>query len=287
MPKCKIYLLVTALAVTSSLARGADRPDEIPFKLAQGFGIVIRGDIASMRDMSLLLDTGAVPSVINKRVASQLGIRGAPGSLTLLSKDSLAEYATVSEVRFGWIRPVGLTMVVVDLARLEKLVGTRIDAIIGLDTLIGQDFTIDYKHRKITRGLSGVARHVLPVEIHSLGGAPYWVLPISLGGEAFRVLLDTGANDVVLFADHAPKSVKAVKSGTTAHESAAGEGKAVALPPVTLVLNGATFKNQLAVAIGDPPGAFREFDGVLGPTALGITRIELDWERKCLRWDTQ
>jgi predicted aspartyl protease len=287
MPKCKIYLLVTALAVTSSLARGADKPDEIPFKLAQGFGIVIRGDIASMRDMSLLLDTGAVPSVINQRVASQLGISGAPGSLTLLSKDSQAEYATVSEVRFGWIRPVGLTMVVVDLARLEQLLGTRIDAIIGLDTLVGQDFTIDYKHRKITRGFSGLARHVLPVEIHSLGGAPYWVLPISLGGEAFRVLLDTGANDVALFAGHAPKSVRAVKSGTIAHESAAGEGNAIALPPMTLVLKGATFKNQLAVAIGEPPGAFREFDGVLGPTALGITRIELDWERKCLRWDKQ
>jgi predicted aspartyl protease len=287
MPKCKICFLITALVVTSALARGVDRPDEIPFKLIQGFGIVVRGEIGSMRDMSFLLDTGAVPSAISQRAASQMGISGALGSLTLLSKDSQAEYATVNEVRFGWIRAVRLPMVVVDLTRLEQLLGTRIDAIIGLDALAGQDISIDYKHRKITRGLSGRARHVLPVETRSVAGAPYWVLSISLEGEAFHVLLDTGANDVALFAGHAPKSVRAVKSGTIAHESAAGEGKAIALPPMTLVLSGATFKNQLAVAVGEPPGAFREFDGVLGPTALGITRIELDWERKCLRWDTQ
>ena len=287
MPKCKICFLITALVVTSTLARGADGPDEIPFKLAQGFGIVIRGDIGSMRDMSFLLDTGAVPSAISQRAASQMGISGALGPLTLLNKGSQAEYATVNEVRFGWIRAVRLPMMVVDLARLEQLLGTRIDAIIGLDALAGQDLAIDYKHRKITRGLSGRARHVLPAETRSLGGAPYWVLPISLGGETFRMLLDTGANDVALFAGHAPKSIRAVKSGTIAHESAAGEGKAITLPPMTLVLSGTTFKNQLAVAVGEPPGAFREFDGVLGPTALGITRIELDWERKCLRWDTQ
>jgi hypothetical protein len=216
-----------------------------------------------------------------------MGISGALGSLTLLSKDSQAEYATVNEVRFGWIRAVRLPMVMVDLTRLEQLLGTRIDAIIGLDALAGQDISIDYKHRKITRGLSGRARHVLPVETRSVAGAPYWVVPISLGGQVFRMLLDTGANDVALFAGPAPKSIRAVKSETIAHESAAGEDKEIALPPMTLVLSGTAFKNQLAVAVGEPPGAFREFDGVLGPTALGITRIELDWERKCLRWDTQ
>jgi predicted aspartyl protease len=287
MSNCKICLLVTALLVTSTLAKGADTPGEIPLKLAQGFGIVIRGEMGSMRDMNFLLDTGAVPSVIGQRAASQMGIRGARGSLTLLNKDSQAEYVTVEEVQLGWIRAVRLPMVVVDLAHLEQRLGTRIDAIIGLDIFVGEDISIDYKHRKITRGLSGVARHAVTAETFSASGAPYWVLPISLGGEAFRVLLDTGANDVGLFAPRAPKMFKHVRSETIAHESAAGEEKAIALPPMTLVLSDSKFKNQLAVVIGEPPGAFREIDGVLGPTALGITRIELDWEQKCLRWDTR
>ncbi len=59
------------------------------------------------------------------------------------------------------------------------------------------------------------------------------------------------------------------------------------MPPMILVLNDGKFKNQVAVIVGEAPGALREIDGVLGPTVLGITRIELDWEQKCLRWDTQ
>jgi hypothetical protein len=177
-------------------------------------------------------------------------------------------------------------MVVVDLAHLEQRLGTRIDAIIGLDLFVGQNISIDYKHRTITRGLSGLARHSINVETFSAAGAPYWVVPISLGGATFRVLLDTGANDVALFAPRASTLFRRVSNQMMAHESAAGDQNATTLPPMTLVLSDAKFKNQSAVVVGEAPGALREIDGVLGPTALGITRIELDWEQQCLRWDT-
>jgi hypothetical protein len=178
-------------------------------------------------------------------------------------------------------------MVVVDLAHLEHQLGLRIDAIIGLDVFVGQDITIDYKHRKITRGLSGLARHSVAAQTFTAAGSPYWVVPISLGGEAFRVLLDTGANDLGLFAPSASKPFKVVRSETIAHDSATTKEQAFTLPPMTLVLNDGRFKNQAAVVIGEPPAALPEIDGVLGPTALGIARIELDWEQKRLRWDTQ
>ena len=287
MSNFKICLLFMALAVTSTQIRGTDKPDEVPFKLVQGFGIVVQGQIGAMHDMNFLLDTGAVPSVLGQRAASQIGIWGAKGSLTVLNKDSQAEYVTVDEVELSWIRADHLPMVVVDLAHLEQRLGMRIDAIIGLDMFVGQDITIDYKHRKITRGLSGLARHWVAAETFSAAGAPYWVIPISLGGQAFRVLLDTGANDLGLFALRATTSFKPVKSETIAHGSATGEQRATTLPPMTLVLNDGKFKDQAAIVAGEAPRALREIDGFLGPRALGITRIELDWERKCLRWDTQ
>jgi predicted aspartyl protease len=287
MSNYKICFLIMALAATSTQVRGTGKPDEIPFKLAQGFGIVIRGEIGPSQDMNFLLDTGAVPSVLSQRAASRMGIRGVMGSLTVLNQGSQSEYVTVDEVRLGWIQAVRLPMVVVDLTHLEQRLGTRIDAIIGLDFFAGQDISIDYQHRKITRGLSGQARHALPVEVHSVGGAPYWVLPISLDGKAIRVLLDTGANDLGLFARRAETRFKLVSGGTIAHASAAGEGKAIVLPPMTLVLSDGKFKNQVAVVLGEPPDALREIDGVLGPTALGITRIELNWGQKCLRRDTR
>ena len=287
MSNIKIFLPIVALALNSTFTRGADKPGELPFKLVQGFGIVVRGEIGSRKDMNFLLDTGAVPSVLGQRAAAQIGIRGERGSLTLLNKESQADYVTVDEVQFGWIRAARLPMVVVELAHLEQRLGTRIDAIIGLDTLVGQDLSIDYKHRTITRGLSGLARHSVDVETFTTSGAPYWVVPISLGGARFRVLLDTGANDLGLFASRGPKPFKLVRSETITHDSAAGEQKAFVMPPMNLVLSDGKFKNQVAVVLGEAPGALQKIDGVLGPTALGITRIELDWEQKRLRWDTQ
>jgi len=286
MSNFKNCLLVISLAMSSALARGADKPVEIPFKLVQGFGIVVRGEIGSLRDLNFLVDTGAVPSVLSQRAASQMDVRGVKGSLTVLNKDSQAEYVTVDEVKLGWFRADHLSMVVVDLAHLEQRLGIRIDAIIGLDFFVGQDISIDYKHRTITQGLSGLARHSVAVETFTASGAPYWVVPISLGGATFRMLLDTGANDLGLFAPRGPTPFKFIRSATIDHGSAAGELKAFATPPMILVLNDGKFKNQVAVMLGEAPGPLREIDGVLGPTALGITRIELDWEHKCLLWDT-
>ncbi|HXJ11866.1 MAG TPA: pepsin/retropepsin-like aspartic protease family protein [Candidatus Limnocylindrales bacterium] len=287
MSNLKIFLPVIALVLNSTFAQGADNPGELAFKLGQGFGIIVRGEIGSAKDLNFLLDTGAVPSVLGQRAAVRMGIRGERGSLTLLNKESQAEYVTVDDVQVGWIRAARLPMVVVELAHLERRLGTRIDAIIGLDMLAGQDISIDYKHRKITRGLSGLARHSVAVETFIASGAPYWVVPISLGGVGFRVLLDTGANDLGLFTLRDSKLFKLVRSETIAHDSAVGDQKAFAMPPMTLALSDAKFKNQVAVIFGEVPVALREIDGVLGPTALGITRIELDWEQKCLRWDTQ
>jgi hypothetical protein len=263
------------LSVT--LARGARIPGEIPFKLAQGFGIVVQGGIGPLTNLNFLVDTGAVPSVLNEKVASRIGITGVSGSFALLHKNLQAQYVTVDEVHFGSIRAVGLSMVVVDLGCFERLLGTRIDAIIGLDILAGQNFGIDYKRRRLTPGLSGSAQHVMPVEILTFSGAPYWVLPINLGGHIFRVLLDTGANDLALFAGHTPKPVLDLPGEVTTRP----------LRPLLLTMGDMPLKKQLAVVLDEPPGALQQIDGLLGPTALGIIRIEFDWEHKCLRWDAE
>ncbi len=281
-----VFLIMTAAMLSAPFARGARIPGEIPFKLAQGFAIVVRGRVGSMNNLNLLVDTGAVPSALSERVASRMGIAGVPGSIALLNKDIQAVYVTVDEVHFGPIRAVRLPMVVIDLAPLERLLGTRIDAVLGLDVFAGQSFAIDYTHGKITPGLSGSTRHVVPVEIATLSGAPYWVLPISLGGHAFRVLLDTGADNLGLFAEHTLEPVSDPK-GTAIKAALTGDGTPQPLRRLPLSMGDMHLKEQFAVALAPPPGALQQIDGVLGPTALGITRIEFDWEHKCLRWDTE
>ncbi len=285
----RISLLIMAAAILfSTLARGAGVQDEIPFKLVQGFGIVVRGEIGSESNLNFLFDTGAVPSVLSERVASRIGVAGAKGSFALLDKNLAAEYVTVNGVRFGWVQANALPMVVLDLEGLSNVLGIRIDAIVGLDVLDRQTFSIDYKQRRITPRLSGKTRHVLPVEIYLRGGAPYWVLPVTLGGQTFRVLLDTGADDLALFAGHAGRPLGDTESDSIRPVKVTGEIETRAMKSSLMLMGDASLQEQLVVEMANPRGtALPEIDGVLGPTAVGITRVEFDWDHMCMRWDAE
>ena len=258
------FALCVVLALVPA-ARGS--PKEIPFKLVRNFAIVVQGGIGPLSNLNFMLDTGAVPSVISERVASQLGAKGNRGSLAQLPTEIEAQYVTVTDVRFGPIRAADLPMVVVDLTRFEESLGIRIDAVIGLDLLAGQDFTIDYKGQEIICGLSGPVSRVVGAEIRFAAGAPYWILPISLRGHTYHVLLDTGANHLALFSVHPQKA----------------ENASPALPPLAI---SEALSDRQPVILQRPPGAFQGIDGVLGPAALRMTRIEFDWEHRSLRWNT-
>jgi hypothetical protein len=59
------------------------------------------------------------------------------------------------------------------------------------------------------------------------------------------------------------------------------------LRPALLFIGDTALKRQTATLLREPPGGPREIDGVLGPAALKITRIEFDWEHHCLRWNAE
>lgn len=286
--RSRIVVLLAVAMLGGTLGHGSSLPNEVPFKLVKGFGIVVRGQIGSMSNLNFLLDTGAVPSVLSQRVASRIGVTGAKGAFALLDKNLTAEYVTVDNLVFGWVRASALPMVVLDLEGISSVLGIRIDAIVGLDMLKRQTFSIDYKYRRIVPGLSGRTRHVLPAEIYIRGGAPYWVLPVTLGGQTLRVLLDTGANDLALFTGRGGRHVADTASGSIRPAKITGEIETRAMQPLLMVMGDASFQKQLAVEMENPrEAALPEIDGVLGPTTLGITRVEFDWEHMCVRWDAE
>ena len=60
------------------------------------------------------------------------------------------------------------------------------------------------------------------------------------------------------------------------------------LSPLPLVMGDVSRNRQLAVVLDRPPAAaLQEIDGLLSPAALGMKRIEFDWEHQCLRWDAE
>ena len=283
MSTCRLCLLITALTVTCVSARAVDNQDEIPFKLVQGFAIVMHGEIGSLANLNILLDTGAVPSVLSAKAARRIGVSGASGSFALLHKEIEAQYVSADLVRVGWIRAARMPMVILDLTRLDQVLGIRIDAIFGLDVFAGSGFTIDYRRSRITQ-TPGTTRHMVSVEICTAAGAPYWVVPISLGGQMLHVLLDTGANHLGIFAGHVASLVLDPRKSEA---NLITETNVEMLQPALLRMGDASLKRQTATVLGEPPGGPREIDGVLGPVALKITRIEFDWAHHCLRWNAE
>ena len=281
----KVGLTLSAVVLATALAYGAQVPDEVPFNLVRDFAIVVQGGIGQLNNLNFLIDTGAVPSVISERIAAQIGVSGPEGSLALLDQAIEAQYVTVADVHFGAIRTAQLPAVVVDLAQFEHLLGIRIDAIIGLGVLEGQSLRIDYRHRKIALGRSDRTLHVIPAEIHIVSGASYWVVPISMGGHTWRMLLDTGANSLVLFSRQT-RELALVPSRKPTTLSTTGEAT-LALESLPVVIGDKTFHTKPVFVTRKPRGALYDIDGVLGPAALGMSLIELDWEHGCLRWQTE
>lgn len=279
-----LWVVVIAIELVSA-GQAATNPGDIPFKLVQGFGIVVHGSIGPRNDLNFLVDTGAVPSVLGEHLASVLGLSGAAGSLDVLHKQGQAPYVTVEEVHLGNTRAAALGMVVVDLAPLQKALGIRIDAIIGLDLFAGQSLSIDYAHRKITPGTSGDARRSFPIEIFMAAGAPYIVVPVIVDGHAMRLLLDTGTNGLTLFARPGLSRMPGSEIRLTAARNLMGEARTRTLEPVDIRVGKQFFRNIAGVEVEEPAGALGHLDGIVGPAALKVTRLGLDWKRKALGWD--
>ena len=78
-----------------------------------------------------------------------------------------------------------------NIARLGSLIGTRLDGLVGMDTLGAQPFVVDWSASRLVLGTAdGVAGgRVVPLELRQ--GLP--VVPMTIGGAERPVILDTGA----------------------------------------------------------------------------------------------
>ncbi|HEY8716439.1 MAG TPA: retropepsin-like aspartic protease [Candidatus Acidoferrum sp.] len=283
MPYARI-LAALSVVLFATVAQAQSPTQPIHFHLVHGFVILAQGEIGGLDHLNILIDTGAVPSALSRRVAAQLGARGPSSDLSLPSGLIQAQYATVKDVRLNWVHKESLDMVILDLAAFEERLGTRIDAILGLDLFANDNFSIDYRDATIRPGLSGSSHHQAPAEILYVGAAPYWVLSVQCDGATTHVLLDTGADDVTLFANAV---AHITRRGGQSQDNlfASASIKPASSATGQFILGDAIFAKQRHSVIPKPTGALGDLDGFLGPTALHIRRLEFDWQHRLLWWD--
>jgi hypothetical protein len=251
----------------------------LPFDLVQQHLIVVKGSVAGLRDLNLLIDTGTIPSVADRRVARKLRLPAELSQVVAFGRSIQITSATLPGLRVGGRDAGAVTAAIGDLSYLH---GTRVDVIVGLDVLARTSFSVDYGARRLSFGPAGRESSVAPLRIVW----PFVTVRLLVGGHAMQLLVDTGSRDLVLFKSRmAPALAPMPWKGDKLVQYASGSARLQGfdLRDVTL---GDKHWDKLPGLVLDAStdGYPAEIDGVLGVLALGGTRVHFDFEGGELRW---
>jgi predicted aspartyl protease len=256
----------------------------LSIKVYRGYTIVVQGSIGKLQQLNFIIDTGAVPAVVDTRIARELNLSGNHEQITVFSREIDSERVVLPEFRLGPIHATAAHAYVQDLSFAGKALGVRIDAIIGLDLLGHGGLTIDYRSKQLLFGQSE-----LPDWVASFAsGLPQVIVALQIDQQPVRLLVDTGARYLILFEQKGSErfSRSAFQSPTEA-QTISNFGGDVQLKPVRLTnvrVGGMELLNQTAYVTQAGSGAAFDFDGVLGVAALNLQRIDFDFERGRIGW---
>jgi predicted aspartyl protease len=248
----------------------------VSFTLFHDYLIVAQGSAGSLKGLNFLVDTGASPTVLDRRLAQRLGLEELPGSIVFINGRVPAGRAVVPNLEFGPMQRHNLPIVVEDLSFFERALPLHIDAVIGLDVLGRSAFEIDYTWRQIHFGAFRPQANSLPLRMEA--GLP--IVDAELNHLAVHLVLDTGAASLLLFEPRMPAPVSPQKISLTSSSIGEFQGKQVWLR--SLRLGGKEFGREPAFMVRSPGNQERNFDGLLSPAGLGIGKVAIDVERGVL-----
>jgi hypothetical protein len=159
----------------------------------------------------------------------------------------------------------------------------RLDALIGMELLKRQALTIDYAARKIRFGEVVHSDSSFPV--NSLVPVVIFQMTVE-GSRPLRLMLDTGAEDLILFQNKVEGQVALSTSTVTKAFWGAG-GKPIKMRQVFLSdveMRGTVWANLPAFLLDTPAGGQGYFDGIVGPSALELKTLNLDYEQGVISW---
>ena len=269
--------LLTLLALAGELpARGYTDAKPLRFDLYHDYLIVARGSVGSQKGLNFLVDTGANPSVLDRRVAQKLHLQERPSILAGINGRVQAGQATVPSLQFGPIRRENVNMVVADLSFFSKAIPVPIDGVIGLDVVGQTPFEIDYAASQISFGPIPSLKNSVPLELR--GGLP--IVTAELNHLATHLVLDTAASALIVFAPQTPAMVSRVNATAVQQSSSRmGEFERKPVQLGSLTLGQMELRGQPAFLVQKPWDRNEDFDGLMSPALLGITRLAIDAQR--------
>lgn len=255
----------------------------LPFRLSSGYLIQVEGRIGSHAHLKLILDTGASISIVGQKMAQKLKLKldGQPAQGFNFDRNLQWETATLPEIQFGPIRAANVAVLVGDLDRYSEFAGNA-DAIIGMDLLRLNNFTIDYGSRHL------IFDPVAP-RTYLAGGDPTTkclIIELQVQDRPLRLIVDTGLQGILLYEERLRRSVPELR--TSGSIKTASMGGRVPAKQATLPDVGIGNKNrELPVVLLPAPqeDMLPGIDGIVGVAALQARRVHFDFYRRSLTWE--
>jgi len=278
---CLLSLLMLLALAVEPLARGYTDARPLRFDLYRDYLIVARGSVGSQKGLNFLLDTGTSPTVLDRRVAQKLHLQERPSVLAGINGRVQAGQATVPSLQFGPIRRDDFAVVVEDLSFFSKAIPVPIDGVIGLDVVGQSPFEIDYAASRILFGPIPSLKNSLPLEMRA--GLP--IVTAELDHISTHLVLDTAASSLIVFAPQGPAVVSRVKATAVQQSSSRmGEFERKQVLLNSLTLGQTEFRRQPALLVQSRWDGTEDFDGLMSPALLGITKLAIDVQRGVLEF---
>ena len=283
----RTFLQLVSLAVAGSWAAGAllaatpsrNGPkhldgtipaESVPVHVLGGFLVVAQGQIGGeLSRQNFILDTGTSPSILNTRVARQLGLALAPAKVAAIGRDAEVAVTSVPRLRLGSLQVEAATFLVTDLTDVERAWNIPIAGILGLDILGKRSFRLDYERALLEFG--EVSTEGIPIGLSEGLNLP--IAEVRINGKALRLLVDTGSDHLVFFTKQAGAVLPESSSAPLQGNSVAGGIPVRQALPLEFEWSGRRFQQNALVV----PGRVESlFDGLMSVRSMGFRSLAMD-----------
>lgn len=256
-------------------------PEEVPFELHQGHLILVKGSIGNFSELTFLIDTGATTTLVNRPIAKKMKLAGKKKVLFAYGKKIKAKSTILHNVYVGTTRFTPVAASIADLSALPGI-GRQIDLIIGTNTLVRANFTIDYESKKLIFN----SNRPLATKADFDSADLKLVVKLRVRDQTVRLLIDSGAGDIILFRERIDDlPVTRIPRGkkTMHHLGSKQEVHLVQLSQVQLGKEDlGTVRAYLQEGRID---GYETIQGALGIAALGFNRVQFDFQNQQFSWE--